>query len=366
MDFSLTPDLERLADEAREVGAAAAATRPHQEDGWVAGFDRDFSRELGRRGWLGMTWPVELGGGGRTPLERFLVTEALVATGAPVAATWVGDRQIGPTLLAYGSEAQRRKYLPAMIAGEVTWCIGMSEPDAGSDLASIRTRATREGDAYVIDGNKVWTSFAADAEHCYLIARTGEPGRGHGGLSEFVVDMDTPGVRTRRIVESTGDANFCEVEFDGVRVPVANLVGTPDQSWSQLMAQLAHERAGIDRLVSNRALYEHARAVADMSDPRVRAELARLESGYRVGRLMVLREVLGQAPRGFSAATKTFCTEHEQRVAEFAARVAGAHAMLESREARACVYAPAYTIQGGTSAVLRNVLAERVLGLPKG
>lgn len=366
MEFALTPELEQLAQGARAVGAEAAATRPHQEDGWVAGFDREFSRELGRRGWLGMTWPVELGGGGRTPLERFLVTEALVATGAPVAATWVGDRQIGPTLIAYGSDAQQRKYLPEMVAGEVTWCIGMSEPDAGSDLASIRTRATRDGDAYVIEGNKVWTSFAADAEHCYLIARTGEPGRGHGGLSEFIVDMDAPGVHARRIVESTGDANFCEVELDRVRVPAANLVGTPDQSWSQLMAQLGHERAGIDRLVSNRALFERARAAADTTDPRVRDELVRLESGYRIGRLMVLREVLGQAPRGFSAATKTFCTEHEQRVAEFAARVAGPHAMLESREARACVYAPAYTIQGGTSAVLRNVLAERVLGLPKG
>jgi alkylation response protein AidB-like acyl-CoA dehydrogenase len=366
MDFTFDPSLEALSEEARKLGEEAAAGRAIREEAWIAGFDRSFSEELGRRGWLGMTWPVELGGGGRPPLERLMVTEALISAGAPLAATWVGDRQIGPTIISYGTEEQQRRYLPPMIAGTVTWCIGMSEPDAGSDLAAVRTKAMRDGDGYVLEGRKIWTSFAHQAEHCYLIARTLEGSKGHAGLSEFVVDMDAPGVHIHPIVDNCGESHFNEVEFDGVHVPGSALVGTPEQSWKQVMRQLEHERAGIDRLVSNRALYEEFRAVADTTDPVVRDEIARLEIGFRIGRILVIRQVLGQTPPGFSAATKAFCTEHEQRVAAFVARTAGASAMLTGRPARAAVYAPAYTIQGGTSTILRNILAERVLGLPKG
>jgi alkylation response protein AidB-like acyl-CoA dehydrogenase len=366
VDFAVPPDLVALAAEARALSATAAATRPRREQSWIGGFDREFSQELGRRGWLGMTWPRELGGAGRSNFERFVVAEALISVGAPIAATWVGDRQIGPTLVAYGSPEQQRRYLPAMIDGSVTWCIGMSEPDAGSDLAGLRTRAIPDGHHYVIEGRKIWTSFAADAQYCYLIARTGQTGRGHAGLSEFIVDMASPGVAVHPITDCVGDAHFCEVQFDTVRIPAANLVGTPDGSWSQLMGQLEHERAGIDRLMSNRALFEEARDGADTSDPLVRAELARLECGYRIGRLLVLRGVLGQAPRSFSAATKAFCTEHEQRVAQFIARSTGPAAMLSGRASHNALYASAYTIQGGTSSVLRNIIAERVLGLPKG
>ena len=366
VDFAVPPDLVALAEEARDLGVAAAATRSRREHSWICGFDREFSKELGRRGWLGMTWPQELGGQGRSNFERFLVAEALIAAGAPIAATWVGDRQIGPTLVAHGSPAQQRRYLPAMIDGSVTWCIGMSEPDAGSDLAGVRTRAIPDGADYVIEGRKIWTSFAAEAHFCYLIARTGASGRGHDGLSEFIIDMASPGVQVHPITDCAGDAHFCEVEFDAVRVPAANLVGTPDGSWSQLMGQLEHERAGIDRLMSNRALFEEARDGADTSDPLVRDELARLECGYRIGRLLVLRGVMGQAPRSFSAATKAYCTEHEQRVAQFIARSMGPAAMLSGRGSHNALYASAYTIQGGTSNVMRNIIAERVLGLPKG
>jgi len=366
VDLSLPRELVALGEEARRVGEAAARKRPHLDDPWIAGFDREFSEELGRRGWLGMTWPAEVGGRGLSPLHRFVVTEALLMVGAPIAATWVADRQIGPTLIAHGSPAQQRRYLPPMIAGTVTWCIGMSEPDAGSDLASIRTRAIDADGGFVIEGRKIWTSFAEHADHCYLVARTGEPGRGHAGLSEFIVDLDAPGVAVRPIVDATGAAHFGELELDGVRVARDRLVGRRDESWRQLMGQLERERAGLDRLLSNRALYEDARALADRTDPRVRDEIARLETGYALGRLLVLREVLGQAPPSFSAATKVFCTEHEQRVASFATRVFGAQALLGGRAARAAMYASAYTIQGGTSAVLRNVIAERLLGLPKG
>jgi alkylation response protein AidB-like acyl-CoA dehydrogenase len=314
-----------------------------------------------------MTWPEAEGGHGRSALERFVVTEALISGGAPIASAYFADRQIGPTLLAFGSESQRRRFLPEIVAGESSWCIGMSEPDAGSDVASLRTRAVRSpsGDVFVVDGQKVWTSGARSARWCYLIARTDPSAPAHRGLSELIVDMSSPGISVRPIRDMTGNEHFCEVVFESVEVPASSLVGELNGSFGQVMRQLEHERGGIDRLVSNRRLYLDALAAADLSSPLVRQEVAALEAGYRMGRLLVLREVLGQAPPSFSAATKTFCTEYEQRVARFAASVAGPSALLWDRAARGVCYAPAYTIMGGTTQILRNIIAERVLGLPR-
>jgi alkylation response protein AidB-like acyl-CoA dehydrogenase len=272
---------------------------------------------------------------------------------------------MGPSLLAYGTEEQKQRHLPAMTRGEANWCIGMSEPDNGSDLAHLRTRATRDGDTFVVEGTKVWTSFAATADWMYLICRTDPDAPAHKGLSELIVDMASPGVEVSPIQDMTQNRHFCQVTLDEVRVPAANLVGTENGSWGQTMRQLEHERGGIDRLVSNRALFLDAVAAADTSDPLVRQEVGRLEGEYRIGRLLVIREVLGQAPGGFSAATKTFGTEYEQRVADFAVRTLGPEATLWNRWSRALCYAPAYTIMGGTSNVLRTILGDRVLGLPK-
>ncbi|HUF33994.1 MAG TPA: acyl-CoA dehydrogenase family protein [Acidimicrobiales bacterium] len=366
MDFALPDELEKLRLEAEEVAVAAAADLEIKEDSWINSHDRAFSEELGDRGWLGMTWPKEYGGGERTALERFLVFEAMIANGAPIAATWFCDRQMGPSLLAFGTEDQKRRFLPDMIAGKAAWCIGMSEPDSGSDLASLRTRAERDGDDFVINGQKVWTSFAALADYCYLICRTNPEGKAHQGLSELIVPMDTPGIEVRPITDMTTNSHFCEVMFDDVRVPASNLVGELNGSWKQTMSQLEHERGGIDRLLSNRALYRDSLPRADMADPRIRQEVAALESFYRIGRHLILREVLGQAPKGWSALTKTAATTFEQRVAEFCARVHGPETMLWNRVSRAVCYAPAYTIMGGTNNVLRNIIGDRMLGLPRG
>jgi len=365
MDHDLAPELVSLAAEARQVGRAAAEHSDIREDSWLIGTSREFSLELGRRGWLGMTWPTEEGGGGRSAIERFMVFEALISEGAPVATSWFADRQIGPTLLQYGTQEQRRRWLPDIIAGTSAWSIGMSEPDAGSDVASLRTRAVRHGDTWIIDGQKVWTSGAAQADWCYLIARTDPDAPPHAGLSEFVVDLHSPGIEIRPIVDATGNAHFCEVHLSGVEVPDGHLVGTPNGSFKQVMRQMEHERGGVDRLVSNRRLYLDVLPAADTSDRRVRQEVATLESGYRIGRLMVLREVLGQAPAGWSAITKTWCTEFEQRVADFCTRAAGADALLWNRVSRNICYAPAYTIMGGTTSILRNIIGDRVLGLPR-
>ena len=365
MDFSWTPDQIELRDQARKVATDAVARYGRHNDSWINGYSKEFAGELAALGWIGMTWPVEFGGGGRPPIDRLIVGEELIAAGAPVAAMWFADRQMGPTLIAYGRSDQQRAFLPEILSGETTWCIGMSEPNAGSDLAALTTSAVRDGDDWVINGQKIWTSFGEVADYCYLICRTSTEGPPHAGISEIIVPMDSPGIDVRPIRDLTANRHFCEVFFTDVRVPARNLVGVEGAAFKQTMRQLEHERGGIDRLVSNHALYRLAVARADTTDPLVRQEIAALEIGYRIGRILVVREVLRQAPAGFSAATKCFCTEHETRVAAFVSRVHGAEATLWDDVVRGICYAPGYTIMGGTSNVMRNILGERVLGLPR-
>ncbi len=365
LDFELSEDLEALRQRARRVAADGVATYGRFNDSWINGFSKEFAKVMADEGWIGMGWPAEHGGRDRPPIERLIVAEEMISAGAPIAAMWFADRQMGPTLIAYGTPDQQAAFLPKMLSGETTWCIGMSEPDAGSDLAALKTSAVRDRDHWVIDGQKVWTSFGDVADYCYLIVRTSSEGPPHRGISEIVVPMDTPGIEVRPITDMTGNRHFCEVYYTDVRVPAENLVGTEGDAFKQTMVQLAHERGGIDRLVSNRALFEHAVSVADTADPVVREEIARLETGYRLGRLLVYREALGQAPAGFSAATKVYCTEHQVRVADFASRVLGAESLADSEWTRGVLYAPGYTIMGGTSNIMRNILGERVLGLPR-
>jgi alkylation response protein AidB-like acyl-CoA dehydrogenase len=369
MDFDWPADVLALRDEAERFAVGATRDLDVLEDSWLVGYSRAISEELGRRGWLGITWPAEFGGGDRSPLHRFVLAETLIGNGVPVAASWFADRQIGPVLMQYGTAEQRERHLPEILKGRAAWCIGMSEPDAGSDVASVRTRAdltsTPSGEQFVVTGQKIWTSFAAVADWCYLICRTDTNAPAHRGMSELIVDMHSPGIDVRPIRDMTGGAHFCEVRFDAVHVPAANLVGELNGSFGQTMRQLEHERGGIDRLASNAALLRDARVHIDLDDPRVRRELAQLLGEYRIGRLLVLREVVGQAPKSFSAATKTWCTEYEQRVASFVANNVGPQSLLWNRFSRGACYAPAYTIMGGTTQILRNIIGERVLGLPR-
>jgi alkylation response protein AidB-like acyl-CoA dehydrogenase len=365
VEFSWTAEQEALRGQARQVARGAVERYGRHNDSWINGFSKEFAKQLAALGWIGLTWPSEFGGAGRPPIDRLIVAEELISAGAPIAAMWFADRQMGPSLISYGSAEQQRRYLPPMLTGDTTWCIGMSEPNAGSDLAGLVTSAVRDGDEFVINGQKIWTSFGDVADFIYLICRTSNAGPPHEGISEIVVPMTTPGIEVRTIKDMTTNRHFCEVFFSDVRVPVDNLVGVEGAAFKQTMSQLEHERGGIDRLVSNRALYELALARADMSDPIVRQRIAALETGYRIGRILVIREVLKQAPRGFSAATKCFCTEHEQRVAEFVTYVFGAEATLWSDVVHGVLYAPGYTIMGGTSNIMRNILGERVLGLPR-
>ncbi len=365
MDFAWTSEQIDLRHQAHQVAKDAVSRFGKHNDTWMNGYSKEFSRELASRGWIGMTWPTEFGGGGRPAIDRLIVFEEMITLGAPIAASWFGDRQMGPSLIAFGTSEQQKRFLPGIISGIATWCIGMSEPNSGSDLASISTSAVLDGDEWLINGQKIWTSFAAIADYCYLVCRTSNDGPPHAGISEIIVPMNTPGIDIRPIKDLTTNKHFCEVFYTDVRVPKHNLVGHPGAAFKQTMRQLEYERGGIDRLMSNRALYDQALARADKTDPLIRQEIAALETGYRIGRILVIRESLKQAPVGFSAATKCFCTEHEWRVAQFVSKVFGAQAMLWNDLSEGVCYAPAYTIMGGTANVMRNILGERVLGLPK-
>jgi alkylation response protein AidB-like acyl-CoA dehydrogenase len=366
MDFAWTDEQIDLRERARAVASSAVERFGRHNDSWINGYSKEFAVEMAANGWIGMTWPSEFGGGARPPIERLIVAEEMISAGAPIAAMWFADRQMGPTLIAYGRPDQQAELLPQILSGETTWCIGMSEPDAGSDLASLKTAAMLDGDEWVITGQKIWTSFAAVADYCYLICRTRSDGPPHAGISEIIVPMDSAGIEVRPITDMTGNRHFCEVFFTDVRVPAGNLVGTQGAAFKQTMRQLEHERGGIDRLVSNQALFRQALERVDTTDPVVRQEIAALETAYRIGRILVVREVLKQAPSGFSAATKCFCTEHEQRVADFVVRSFGPSGLLWDDVGRGFAYNPGYTIMGGTSNVMRNILGERVLGLPRG
>ena len=365
MDFAWTADQKQLRLEAQEVARSAVARYGRHNDSWINGYSKEFAKELAALGWIGLTWPKAHGGQGRPAVDRLIIAEELIAAGAPIAAMWFADRQMGPSFISYGRTDQQERHLPGILSGEATWCIGMSEPNAGSDLASLVTSAVRDGDEFVINGQKIWTSFGDVADYIYLICRTSHDGPPHEGISEIVVPMTTPGIEVRAIQDMTTNRHFCEVFFTDARVPVENLVGVEGAAFKQTMSQLEHERGGIDRLVSNHALYTLAVDRADTADPIVRQRIAALETGYRIGRILVVREVLKQAPKGFSAATKCFCTEHEQRVSEFVAHTFGAEAMMWSDVVHGVMYAPGYTIMGGTSNIMRNILGERVLGLPR-
>ncbi len=252
MDFRFTAEQEAFRQEIRAFVREALPEPPDiPEDAWIIGFDRTFSKKLAARGWIGLTWPREYGGQGKSYLDRLILTEELLRHGAPVAAHWLGDRQMGPSILRYGTPEQKRKFLPGIISGDIVFCIGMSEPGAGSDLAGLQTKAVDDGDAYVLSGQKIWTSFAHLADYCYLVARTNPDVPKHKGISEFLVDMRTPGITIKPIVDMTGAHHFNEVFFDQVRIPKNCLVGEKDRGWYQIASQLDYERSGIERLMSN-------------------------------------------------------------------------------------------------------------------
>ena len=375
----LPPGAADLRAEVREFLAherASGAWTP-RADTWLSGWDERFSRELGRRGWLGMTIPVEYGGRGASALERYVVTEELLAAGAPVAAHWVADRQIGPSLLRHGTEEQRMQYLPGIAAGEIYFGIGMSEPDAGSDLANVRTRAVRVDGGWELTGTKVWTSGAHHAHAFFALARTAprDENARHAGLSQFLVDLHAPGVTIRPIPLLTGAHHFNEVVFDAVPVPDSMVFGEIGAGWSQVTGELAFERSGPERFLST---YPLLAALVDELVAAGPVDLGtRREIGALVGRLWALRRMsvaiagalaAGEAPELAAAVVKDLGTRYENEVVDAARLLAatppdpGAEPGFARLLADAVLHAPGFTLRGGTNEVLRGIVA-RGMGL---
>jgi acyl-CoA dehydrogenase len=337
-------------------------------DSWLAGFSAEFSRALGRRGWLGMTWPRKYGGGGRSAAERFCVLEELLAAGAPVAAHWAGDRQVGPSLLRNGTEAQRMRYLPGMARGEIYFCLGLSEPEAGSDLASVRTKAVRRSDgSWALSGRKVWTSGAHKKHFMLTLCRTEDSEDKHAGLTQFIVDLSHPGVTVRPILLMSGEHHFNEVVLDDVIVPADGVLGESGSGWEQVTTELADERAGPERYMSTfPAFLEFGRAV--MTRPASMAAFgclaARFWSVRALSRQVADAVDSGSAPALEAALAKDVGTRVEQESVEVMRHGLGP-AMDQSETMRrllceAILHSPGFTLRGGTTEMLRSVIARKL------
>jgi alkylation response protein AidB-like acyl-CoA dehydrogenase len=393
MDYGFSREEEKLRCEVRDFLEEEIRNDTFQtrEDSWMIGTSHAFSKKVSAKGWIGMTYPKEYGGGGRSYMERLIVTEEMLRYGAPVRAHWTGDRQVGPALVHFGSEEQKKRLLPGIIQGELTFALGFSEPEAGSDLASLRTTAIEEGEEFVINGQKVWTSSGHEAQYIYLLARTDPNVAKHRGISLFIVDTKLPGITIRPILDLAGHHHFCELFFDNVRVPKTALVGEKNRGWHQVGENLVYERAGFERLMTNYPLYENIvrygketiRGGRPLSQvPWIRSKLAEFEMRFEVGRLLIYRTTwlldqipqTGYIPNWESAMAKAFCNDVEQDLANMATKIDGLYGLLAEGSkwaplggmiVRSYLFSPGYSLQGGSSEILRGIVAQRGLGLPR-
>jgi acyl-CoA dehydrogenase len=373
--ISLPEQTGPLRREVREflAGQASHLARPNAD--FATGHDPEFSRKLGQRGWIGMTWPKRYGGGERSFFERYVVTEELLAAGAPVSAHWIADRQSGNLLLRFGTEAQREFYLPPIVRGESFFSIGMSEPNSGSDLASVRTRAERVKDGWVINGTKLWSTDAHRNHFMIALVRTEPPSENrHAGLSQMIIDLRRDGAVVRPIRNMAGGDDFNEVVFDDVLVSEDRVVGEPGNGWKQVTSELAYERSGPERFLSAFRVYvELIRAAGSDPGPRLAALIGRLAA-----HLMTLRRMSisvagmledGKSPEVEAALVKALGNDFEKLLPELVRLVADGGPVPDPRWQRfreafadSLLLSPSFTIRGGTREILRGVIA-RGLGL---
>ena len=370
---TLGPEHEALRAEVRTFLAAALADDPPREraKNWARA-SPEFSRKLGARGWIGMTWPKQFGGHERSSLERYVVLEELLSAGAPVAAHWIADRQSGPLLMRFAAPALAQRILPGIARGETYFCIGMSEPDSGSDLAAIRTKARKTGGGWVINGAKVWTSRAHVAHYMIALVRTDTKAENrHAGLSQFLVDLKTPGLTIRPIRNLIGEHDFNEVVLDDVEVPDECLIGAPGDGWSQVTAELAYERSGPERYLSSSQLVLEMLEAASPEDSRQSIALGRIVAEYATLRQMSLglagMLARGENPAVAAALVKDLGALLEQDIPRVAHELFGdAQAAPQSDLAQVMDFtvqaAPSFSLRGGTREILRGIIA-RGLGL---
>jgi alkylation response protein AidB-like acyl-CoA dehydrogenase len=362
---------------------------PHPEtQGARVAFARAWQRKLCDGGWAGVDWPAEYGGRGVGPVEHVIYQEEYARARAPDLITLsVGTSLVGPVLIAHGSPEQRTRHLPAILRGDELWCQGFSEPNAGSDLAGLRTRGDVQGDEIVVTGQKIWTSFAQDADWCILVVRTDPDSVRQRGLTFLLVDMTSPGITVRPLREMTGEAWFNEVFFDAVRVPAKHVVGAIDRGWDVVVTTLYHERgsssqharlaAELERLVALARVTPRGAATA-AEDPLLRQKLARFATEISILRITAYRDAsrveYTGSPGPEGSILKLLWSDLEQRVKETAIEILGAPGLVPAGDARAVdaghwchelLWSRAATIYAGTSEIQRNIVAQRVLGLPR-
>jgi alkylation response protein AidB-like acyl-CoA dehydrogenase len=388
MDFRLTEEQEKFRQEVKDFleGEIKQGLWKPTCDAWIMAHDPEFTKRVSAKGWIGLTWPKEYGGQGRPFVDRLILTEEMLRYGAPAACHWFADRQIGGAIVHYGTDQQKKELLPLILKGEAYVGLGMSEPDAGSDLASLKTKAVEDGDSYIIDGQKTWTSGGSHMNWIYLVARTDQEAPKHKGISEFFFRTDLPGVNVVPIVDITGTAHFNEVFFENVRIPKTCLIGEKNKGFYQILNQLDYERSGMERLMANYPLFlelieyvkttkRNGKPLAE--DPIIRSKIAELEIEFEIGRLHMYRvaKVMdeGRAPNWESSMSKAYGTAFEQRLANEAMDIIGLYGQLppDSKLApmRGMAYhsflsSKGYSLQAGTSEVLKNILALRKLELP--
>jgi alkylation response protein AidB-like acyl-CoA dehydrogenase len=341
-----------------------------------AGYSTTFSKELAKKGWLGISLPREYGGGGRSAFARYVLVEEFLNFGAPVGSHWIADRQSGPLILKYGTQAQRQFYLPAICQGEAFFCIGMSEPNSGSDLASIRTKATKTGAGWLLNGQKIWTTNASACQYMIALVRTsGSSEDRQKGLSQVIIDLSLPGVTVKPITDLSGDKHFCEVFFDNVALQDDALIGAEGNGWAQVTAELAFERSGPERIFSSIVLFDEW--LSYIRTPQGTTPESTRLAGKIISQLAPLRAmclavteklVQGQSPVVEAALVKDLGTGVEQTIAAAIAddlfsrtHVAPPLELLQTLNYVSQV-APSYSLRGGTRDILRGMIA-RGLGL---
>lgn len=397
MDFRDTPEEAAFRQEVREFIAREAPKIEGAGDrdimsGYAQVFvqSQPWFKKLSEKGWIAPAWPKEYGGAGMTVMQQFIFNEEMAEARAPRPLHLIiGVSMAGPTLIVHGSEEQKKYYLPRILSGEDIWCQGFSEPEAGSDLASLRTRAVRDGDDYVINGQKIWTSIAHLSKWMLLLARTDPDAPKHRGITYFILDMKSPGVEVRPLVNMAGGYEFNEVFFDNVRVPKANIIGEENRGWYAAMSTLDFERSAIGSAIGLRQTVEdiirYAREHTDDGtsmlrvNPVLRYELVDRLLETEVGRMLSYRVVSlqskGRIPNYEAAVIKLYNMELDQRVARTGMNVLGPYGQLD----RGSKWAPLLgrlkhmylrsvgsTIETGTSEIQRNIVAIRGLGLPRG
>lgn len=396
MDFNYTPeevqfrkDLRQWLENALPEGWGETVFEPEDEDE-RAMFRLDWERKLHSGGWSGINWPKEYGGRGATLIERAIFAEEMARVRAPEGLNIIGHNLAGTTILRHGSEAQKKRFLPKIISSEEVWCQGFSEPNAGSDLASVRTRAERRGDKFIVNGQKIWTSYAQYSQWCFALVRTDPDAPKHKGLSFLLIDMSTPGISIRPLRQISGECEFNETFFDDVEVPVENIVGDINDGWRIAMTTLAYERGPedalgrqirfkqeLDKLIETTitTLRGGARLV---DDPIVRQRLARSITEVEIMRLNAVRtfsKYLNGEERGPDASIiKLYWSHAAQRMYEAAMDILGPTAPIDAPDPLSAaggrfqlsyLQSKAFTIYSGSSEIQRNIIGERMLGLQR-